>query len=75
MTENYAANNYGTYPSLDQLKPTLSPDIQAKVGANLPTAANATAIGYSICGGTGADISYFDSMTNSLMHITAGSCG
>ena len=73
--ENYASDNREAYPSLAQIMPLLPVDIQTKLGVVTKGAADPSAIGYMSCGGTqGADISYYDTNTESIQHETAGIC-
>jgi len=73
--EAYAADNYGSYPTLVQLKPTLPSGIQTKIGVVTPSASNPSALSYVVCDvNKGGTISYYDVSTQSIQHATVGTC-
>lgn len=73
--EAYAADHYGLYPTLTQLKPTLPSSIQTKISAVTPGAGDPTALSYVVCGvNKGGTISYYDVATKTIQHATAGTC-
>jgi hypothetical protein len=72
--ENYAFDKNGSYPSLAQLMAYIPSGTVLDVKATVANANTPEAIGYVACGIKGADVSYYSTSANTVIHKSAGKC-